>query len=160
MIKKLNQKHLRTRCGLLLLCILPLFLVSCLGWILEKPSFVLREITLSPRSLIEMNLLLRLDVQNPNRFDLTLKSFEYILYLNNEEIGNGRLEKEILIPSSSIAGVEAPVAASFKNLGVSLKSVIAGFTGKDVSYKIEGKAKVKTFFGSFNFPFSKEGRIQ
>ena len=160
MIKKLNQKYLRTRYGLLLLCTLPLFLVSCLGWILEKPSFVLREITLSPRSLIEMNLLLRLDVQNPNRFDLTLQSFEYTVYIDNNEIGNGRLEKEILIPSSSITGVEAPVAAGFKNLGGSLKSIIAGFTGKDVSYKIEGKAEVKTFFGSFNFPFSKEGRIQ
>jgi LEA14-like dessication related protein len=160
MIKKLNKKNVRTHYRILFLFILPLFLVSCLGWILEKPSFVLREITLSPRSLIEMNLLLGLDVQNPNRFDLTLKSFEYTLYLNNEEIGKGRLEKEILIPSSSIAGVEAPVAASFKNLGGSLMSIIAGFTGKDVSYKIEGKAEVKTFFGSFNFPFSKEGRIQ
>lgn len=159
MIKKLNQKHVRTRYGLMLLCILPLFLVSCLGWILEKPSFVLREITLSPRSLLEMNLLLGLDVQNPNRFDLTLTSFEYAVYLNNEEIGKGRLEKEILIPSSSITQVQAPVAASFKNLGGSLRSIIAGMTGKDVSYKIEGKAEVKTFFGSFNFPFSKEGNI-
>ena len=159
MIKKLIQKHVRTRYGLMLLCILPLFLVSCLGWILEKPSFVLRGITLSPRSLIEMNLLLGLDVQNPNRFDLTLMSFEYTVYLNNEEIGKGRLEKEILIPSSSITQVQAPVAASFKNLGGSLRSIIAGMTGKDVSYKIEGKAEVKTFFGSFNFPFSKEGNI-
>ena len=151
---------MKARCGILFLFILPFFLVSCLGWILEKPSFVLREITLSPRSLIEMNLLLGLDVQNPNRFDLTLMSFEYTVYLNNEEIGKGRLEKEILIPSSSITQVQAPVAASFKNLGGSLMSIIAGMTGKDVSYKIEGKAEVKTFFGSFNFPFSKEGRIQ
>jgi len=160
MIKNFSQKNMRTRCGIFFLFILPLFLVSCLGWILEKPSFVLREITLSPRSLIEMNLLLGLDVQNPNRFDLTLTSFEYAVYLNNEEIGKGRLEKEILIPSSSITQVQAPVAASFKNLGGSLRSIIAGMTGKDVSYKIEGKAEVKTFFGSFNFPFSKEGRIQ
>ena len=160
MIKNFRQKNVGTRYGILFLCTLPLFLVSCLGWILEKPSFVLREITLSPRSLIEMNLLLALDVQNQNRYDLTLTSFEYTVYLNNEEIGKGRLEKEILIPSSSITKVEAPVAASFKNLGGSLKSIIAGFTGKDVSYKIEGKAEVKTFFGSFNFPFSKEGRIQ
>ena len=160
MIKIFSQKNMGTRCGILFLFILPLVLVSCLGWILEKPSFVLREITLSPRSLIEMNLLLGLDVQNPNRFDLTLTSFEYAVYLNNEEIGKGRLEKEILIPSSSITQVQAPVAASFKNLGGSLRSIIAGMTGKDVSYKIEGKAEVKTFFGSFNFPFSKEGRIQ
>ena len=62
---------------MLFLLILPLFLASCLGWILEKPSFALREIIVTPRSLMEMSLLLGLDVQNPNRFDLTLKSFEY-----------------------------------------------------------------------------------
>ena len=120
-MRTLNQKQVRTRVGILLLLTLPLFLASCLGWILEKPSFVLREITLSPRSLMEMNLLLGLDVQNPNRFDLTLKSFEYTVYLNHEEIGNGRLEKEILIPSSSITRIQAPIAASFKNLGGSLR---------------------------------------
>jgi LEA14-like dessication related protein len=148
------------RHGMLFLFTLPLFLVSCLGWILEKPSFVLREITLNPRSITELNILLSLDIQNPNRFDLTLVSFEYTVYIDNEVIGNGRLEKELLIPSSSITRVQAPVAANFKNLAGSLKAVFAGFTGKDVSYKIEGKADVKTLFGSFNFPFSKEGRIQ
>jgi LEA14-like dessication related protein len=157
---KISNQNVRIRYGILFLFTLSIFLVSCLGWILEKPSFVLREIILNPRSFTEMNLLLGLDIQNPNRFDLTLKSFEYTVYLDNEEIGNGRLEIELLIPSSSITRIQAPVVANFKNLGVSLKTIIAGIAGKDVSYKIEGKADVKTFFGSFNFPFSKEGRIQ
>jgi LEA14-like dessication related protein len=156
---KSNKKNVGTRYGMLFLFTLPFFLVSCLGWILEKPLFVLREIILSPRSLTEMTLLIGLDVQNPNRFDLTLTSFEYTVYLNTEEIGNGRLEKELLIPSSSVTRVQAPVAANFKNLAGNFKSIIFGIAGKDVAYKIEGKANVKTFFGSRNFPFSKEGRI-
>ncbi len=157
MIKKLNQKHVRTRYGLLLLCTLPLFLVSCLGWILEKPSFVLREITLSPRSLIEMNLLLGLDVQNPNRFDLTLKSFEYTVYLNNEEIGKGRLEKEILIPSSSITQVQAPVAASFKNLGGSLRSIIAGYDRQRCVIQDRGKGRGQNVLRKLQFPLLERG---
>lgn len=158
-MKKLNPTNVRAHYGILFLIAFSLLLVSCLGWILEKPSFVLREITLTPRSLTEMTLLLGLDVQNPNRFDLTLKSFEYTLYLDNEEIGNGRLEKELLIPSSSITRVQAPVAASFKNLAGSLKSIISGIAGKDMAYKIEGKVNVQALYGSFTFPFSKEGRI-
>jgi LEA14-like dessication related protein len=156
----LNRKQVQARVGILLLLTLPLFLASCAGWILEKPSFVLREITLSPRSFTEMLLLLGLDAHNPNRFDLTLKSLEFTLYLNQKEMGKGRLEKEILIPSSSITRLQAPVAASFNNLGESLKAVLSGMTGKDVNYKIEGKANIKTIFGSYHFPFSKEGRIQ
>ena len=159
-MRMLNRNQVKTRVGILLLLTLPLFLASCVGWILEKPSFVLREITLSPRSFTEMLLLLGLDAHNPNRFDLTLKSLEFTLYLNQKEMGKGRLEKEILIPSSSITRLQAPVAASFKNLGESLNAVISGMTGKDVNYKIEGKANIKTIFGSYHFPFSKEGRIQ
>ena len=155
-MKNLNQKKVRTHFRILFLFALSISLVSCISWILEKPSFVLREITLSPRSFTEMTLLLGIEVQNPNRLDLTLKSFEYTVYLNNEEIGNGRLEKELLIPSSSITRLEAPVVAKFKDLGGSLKNII---TGDNLPYKIEGKADVKTVFGSLYFPLSKEGRI-
>jgi LEA14-like dessication related protein len=124
---------------------------------MEKPSFVIREIILSPSSFTEANLLIGLDVQNPNRFDLTLKSFEYVLFLDNEEIGTGRLDKEILVPSSSTTQVQVSVVAKFKDLGGSLKTII---TGHDLPYKIEGKASVKTAFGSRSFPFSKDGRIK
>jgi len=155
-MKKLNWKKVRSYRSVLLLFSLSIFLMSCLSWIVEKPSFVLRGVILSPRSATEMNLLLGLDVQNPNRFELTLKSFEYTFYLKNEEIGSGRLEKELLIPSSSTTQVQIPVAAKFKDLGGILKAI---FTGDELPYKIAGKADVGMAFGSFNFPFSKEGRI-
>ena len=123
---------------------------------MEKPSFVLRKITLKTHSFTEMNLFLGVDIQNPNRFDLTLKSFEYTIYLNNKKIGKGRLEKELLIPSSSIIQVQMPVLTKFKDWGRNLKAII---TGDDLPYKIEGKTDIKTVFGLFNFPFSKEGHI-
>ena len=154
---KLNENKWMKHRGLLFLLALSICLVSCLNWIMEKPSFVLREIILSPSSLTEVNLLLGLDVQNPNRFDLTLKSFEYVVFLNNEEIGTGRLEKEIFVPSSSTTQVQVPVVAKFKDLGGSLRAII---TGNDLPYKIEGKASVKTAFGSRDFPFSKDGLIK
>ncbi len=154
---KLNENKWMKHRGLLFLLALSICLVSCLSWIMEKPSFVLREIILSPSSLTEVNLLLGLDVQNPNRFDLTLKSFEYVVFLNNEEIGTGRLEKEIFVPSSSTTQVQVPVVAKFKDLGGSLRAII---TGNDLPYKIEGKASVKTAFGSRDFPFSKDGLIK
>ena len=155
-MKNLNVNKWIANLGILFLLTLSICLVSCLSWIMEKPSFVLREIILSPSSLTEANLLIGLDVQNPNRFDLTLKSFEYVLFLDNEEIGTGRLEKEILVPSSSTTQVQVSVVAKFKDLGGSLKTII---TGHDLPYKIEGKASIETTFGSRDFPLSKDGRI-
>jgi LEA14-like dessication related protein len=139
--------------GILTVCVL---LVSCVDWMMETPSFVLCQISLKPRSFTEMNLIVALDVQNPNRFDLTLRSFQYTLYLNRKEIGSGRLEKEIMIPSSSTTRIQAPLTANFKNWSESLSAVIAG---GDLPYKIEGTAEIKTFFGSVNYPFSKEGKM-
>lgn len=135
---------------------LALLLVSCLGWVMENPTIVLREIHVKPRSFTEVNLLIGLDVQNPNRFDLTLKSFEYTVFLNREEVGNGRLEKEILIPASSVTRVQVPVEAKFKDWRTTLKTVVKG---DDMPYRIEGKSDIKTVFGSIHYPFSKEGRI-
>ena len=144
----------RTHYRILLLCGFSIFLMSCLSWILEEPSFVLRRVILSPRSFTEMNLLIGLDVQNPNRFDLTLKSFECTAYLKNEEIGKGRMENEFLIAASSTTQIQVPIDVRFRNLGGILKTI---FTGGDLPYKIEGKADVRTAFGRLNFPFSKEG---
>lgn len=142
--------------GWLLLAVLSVALTSCLSWFLEKPAVTVREIRLSPRSLLEMNLVLGIDVENPNRLDLTVTSFEYTVHLNNEDIGSGRLEKEIRVPATSTTRVEAPLAATFKNLGASLRTIL---TREDVPYKIEGKARVKTSLGSLTFTFSREGRL-
>ena len=154
-MKHLNVKEWMANLSILFLLTLSICLVSCLNWIMEEPSFVLREIILRPSSLTEGNLLIGLDVQNPNRFDLTLKSFEYVLFLDNKEIGTGHLEKEILVPSLSTTQVQVSVAAKFKDLGGSLKTIIAGH---DLPYKIEGKASIETTFGSRDFPLSKDGR--
>ena len=133
-----------------------LLLSSCAGWMMEEPSVQLRRVSLHPRSLTEIHLVLELDVQNPNRFDLTLQSFQYKLFLNEREIGSGCLEKEVLIPADSAVGVQAPVVAGFKNWNESLRAVIAD---KDIPYRIEGAAKLKTIFGSMDYPFSKGGKI-
>jgi LEA14-like dessication related protein len=154
-MKRLRIKKWKATLCILFLLTLSIYLVSCLNWIMEEPSFVLREIILRPNSLTEGNLLIGLDIQNPNRFDLTLKSFEYVLFLDNKEIGSGHLEKEILVPSLSTTQVQVSVPANFKDLGGSLKTIIAGH---DLPYKIEGKASIETTFGTRDFPLSKDGR--
>jgi LEA14-like dessication related protein len=157
---KVNEElsHLKTKAYIKVLFIIAfsMMLASCLSWIVEKPLFVLRKVTIIPRSLTEITLELGIEAQNPNRFDLTLKSFDYTIFLDNEEVGKGRMEKELLIPSSSTSLLQASLVTTFRNFGASLKSII---TGSDLPYRIEGTAEVKTGIGSLNFPFSKEGRI-
>lgn len=142
---------------LIILFALSTLLVSCLSLVIQNPSFVLREITLKPLSLTEMTLMIGLDVKNPNCFDLTFKSFEYTVYLNNEQIGTGHLEREMLIPSSSTTRVMAPISAELKNWGGSVIKAI--LTGDKLLYKIEGQIDIKTALGGIKLPFSQEGHL-
>lgn len=136
--------------------VLSLLLVSCLGWFLKEPEIAVNKIVVNPRSLTEMSMTFGLEVRNPNSFDLTLRSFTYTITVNGEELGSGRLEKEILLPASAVAQVEAPVAATFRNPGGSLVALI---TARDLPYKMEGRVNVSAFFGSHEFVVRKEGRI-
>jgi len=156
LIMKINSEKMRNIFRIFLLSVFSVSLSSCVNWIMEAPSFTLRGIALQPLSLTEMNILLDLDVQNTNSFNLTLKSFNYKVYLRDEEIGSGSLEKELLIASASTTKIQAPVGAKFKDLNTIMKVVL---TDGDLPYKIEGNAEVKTILGSTRFPFTKEGRI-
>lgn len=154
--KAKKSRKARLWCGILLLVAFSISLMSCAHLILQNPSFNLRKVSLSPISFTESNLLLDLDVQNPNRYNLTLKSFECVIYLKNDEIGNGLLEKEILIPSASTTRIQVPLNVKYKDLREILKAL---FTERDLPYKLEGNANVSSVFGSLNFPFSKDGHI-
>ena len=133
------------------------FLPSCLSFFWEKPTFTLKEIAVTRISSQEINLLFGIEVQNPNKFALKLRGLEYAVYFNDQEVGKGRLEKEVEIGPSSSTLVQVPLQADFKSLGNLLGTVIFS---QNLPYKIEGAAIIKTSLGSATVPFSKSGEIK
>ena len=134
-----------------------LFLPSCLGWFLEKPTFSLKELAVTRISTTDIHFLFGIEVQNPNSFDLKLRGLEYTVYLNEQEVGKGRLEKETLIAKSSSSVVQVPLQANFRSLGNPLGIVLSG---QDLKYKIEGVAIIQASMGSATIPFSKSGEVR
>ena len=135
-----------------------LFLLpSCLSLFLEKPTFTLKEIEIKRISFQEIDFLFGIEVQNPNQFDLKLRALEYTVYLSDQEVGKGRLEKEITIVKSASTLVPVPLQTNLKSLGNPLALILAG---KDLRYKIEGAAIIKASMGSATVPFSKSGEIK
>ena len=135
-----------------LLSLLP----SCASWFFEKPTFTVKEIAITHISLKEANFLFGIEVQNPNPFDLKLRGLEYKAYLDDQEVGNGRLEKEVLIAKSSSTLIQIRLQTDFKSLGNPLGLFLSG---RDLRYKIEGAAIVKAKLGTTTLPFSKSGEI-
>jgi LEA14-like dessication related protein len=144
-------------CKAIPLLALILFLPSCLSWFIEKPTFNLKEVAITRFSLLEVQFLFGVEVQNPNTFDLKLRALDYTVYFNDQEVGKGRMDQEVLIAKSAATLVQVPLQADFKNLGNPLKEILAG---RDLQYKIEGAAIVKAALGSATIPFSKSGEVK
>jgi LEA14-like dessication related protein len=147
------MKLLRKVLVLGLLFLLP----GCPSWFLETPTFTLKEVAVTRISLEEIHFLFGIEVQNPNHFDLKLRALEYKAYLNDQEVGKGRVEKEVQIAKSSSTLVQVPMKTDFKNLGNPLGFILAG---QDLRYKIEGAAILKTSLSTTTIPFSKSGEIK
>lgn len=134
-----------------------IFLSACLNWFLEQPSFSLQEIDLRRISFQEIDLLIGMEVRNPNNFDLKLRGMEYAIYLRGQKIGQGRLEKEVLINKSSATKISVPLQLEIRNLGEPFRYILAG---QDIPYKMEGVAVIKTTIGNATIPFSKSGEVK
>jgi LEA14-like dessication related protein len=141
---------------LILLAIL-LTLSSCMSWFLKQPTFVLKEVSITRISPLEIHLLFGIEVQNPNLFDMSLLSLEYTVYLNDREAGKGRVDKEVQIAKASSTLVQVPLQTDLKNLGDPLRLF---FGGQNLRYKIEGAAVVKASLGTATYPFSKSDEIK
>jgi len=133
-----------------------LMIAGCAGLFFEEPVITLKEIHVHQLSLTDASLVFVAEIQNPNRYELRLKSLNYTIYLNNRETGSGSLQKEISVPASSLAPVEIPVTARFASLGDIAKMY---FTGQELPYRIEGKALVKAGLFDRTFPFSHTGNL-
>ncbi len=140
--------------GAILLC--ALLLAGCAGLFFEEPVITLKEIHVQQLSLTDASLVFVAEIQNPNGYELRLKSLDYTVHLGGREAGGGSLEKEVSVPASSSAPVEIPVTARFGSLGGVVKLYL---TGSELPYRIEGKALVKAGLFDRTFPFSRTGVI-
>jgi LEA14-like dessication related protein len=134
-----------------------LALTACLGWFLEKPTFTLTEIAVTHFSPQEVHLLFGIQVQNPNSFELKIESIEYMIYLNDRQTAEGRMDQEVKIDKFSSTLVQVPLQAKLASLGTVLGALL---TNQNLRYKIDGTAVVKTGLGSATIPFSKSGEIK
>lgn len=138
----------------ILFCVL--LITGCAGLFFEEPTITLKEIHVRQISLTDASIVFVAEIQNPNSYDLRLKSLDYTVHLSGREAGDGSLEKEIPVPASASATVEIPVSARFGGLGGIARTYISG---QELPYRLEGKALVKAGLFDRTFPFSRTGTL-
>jgi len=133
-----------------------LLITGCAGLFFEEPTITLKEIHVRQISLTDASIVFVAEIQNPNSYDLRLKSLDYTVHLSGREAGDGSLQKEIPVPASASATVEIPVSARFGGLGGIARTYISG---QELPYRLEGKALVKAGLFDRTFPFSRTGTL-
>jgi LEA14-like dessication related protein len=139
------------RSALLTLLVLLVVLPSCTSWFFEKPTFAFKEVSITRFSPADVNLLFGVEVKNPNSYDLNLLSVEYTISINDREVGKGKTDKEVKIGKVSSTLVQIPLQTDLGKLGDPLLLL---FSGKELRYKIEGAALIKSTVGTVPYQFS------
>ena len=133
-----------------------LLITGCAGLFFEEPTIILKEIHVQQISLTDASIVFVAEIQNPNSYELRLKSLDYTVHLSGREAGDGSLQKEISVPASSSTPIEIPVSARFGGLGGIARTYISG---QELPYRLEGKALVKAGLFDRTFPFSRTGTL-
>ena len=133
-----------------------LLITGCAGLFFEEPTITLKEIHVQQISLTDASLVFVAEIQNPNSYELRLKSLDYTVHLSGREAGDGSLQKEVSVPASSSTPIEIPVSARFGGLGGIARTYISG---QELPYRLEGKALVKAGLFDRTFPFSRTGTL-
>lgn len=132
-------------------------LASCLGLFLKNPTILLKEIHIRPVSLKDLEIRLVAEIQNPNRFDLRLTALDCTVSLDEKEMGKGDLQKEILLSGFASQTVDIPLTIHLGDMSETVKLLLSD---REIPYRIEGTARVKTAIGSATVPYSKTGNIR
>ncbi len=105
-----------------------LFLLICLAWLtsgcaslmdradIHKPTVTLEQTRLAGLSLDGIEILVTLNIHNPNPFAINLAGFDYALAINQHKVGGGQQRDGVEIDGHADTQVSVPVKLNFTEL--------------------------------------------
>jgi LEA14-like dessication related protein len=94
--------------------------------VIRVPQARLMALRLERLSLSRADLLLVLEVSNPNGFSLQLASMEYDFSVNQQEWVLGILQESTPVEAQAISRIELPLSLDFTALGGSIRQLLLG----------------------------------
>ncbi len=128
----------------------------------RMPEFSLAGVEQKRLSLTGADLVMSVELDNPNAFDLLVNKLQYSLKLNGHSITSGSLTEQIKVAADGKSKVDIPV-----NLAFGLSSVSAFYDmfrkGGDINYQLDLNSDLGSslpILGSFPFDAKREGKVQ
>jgi LEA14-like dessication related protein len=121
--------------------------------IIEKPKIQLQNVSLGKLSMSGVDLLVHLEVENPNKVDFQIKNLTYVVEINEKKVTTVKHNEIILVKGLEKTNVTLPLSLRFSDL---LSSALKLINREELPYKVQGSADV----GPFTIPFVKNGNLK
>lgn len=94
-------------------------------------------------------------IESKSRIEALVEKLDLMVYIDNVNVGRVQDEKPLLIPAKGYSIAHLKVEFSPKQIGQNIISLASDFyKSRDLSIRIDGKAKVKTSFIRTTMPIS------
>ncbi len=137
------------------LCLAPaLFFISC-GQVKEPDFKDIENVHITTLGLAKSSLTLDLHYFNPNKFRVKLKSAEGDAWIENNFLGHFSMDTLIHIPANGDFRLPVKLQVDMSKL---LKNSLVALLAKEVTVKVEGKARLGKGLIYINYPIRYEGK--
>ncbi|MBW9268997.1 MAG: LEA type 2 family protein [Candidatus Thiodiazotropha sp. (ex. Lucinisca nassula)] len=124
----------------------------------KLPDVRVSRIDVQRMSLQAIDLMLELEVENPNRFALILQRLDYQLKLNGIDVGQGAAAQSLNIDKQGKGRVRLPLSLDLQKAGSGLYSALMG--GRGLSYELSGMLDASgdtPLIGDIKIPLDRQG---
>ncbi|RKZ68246.1 MAG: hypothetical protein DRQ44_04690 [Gammaproteobacteria bacterium] len=122
------------------------------------PDIKIKDVKVKNISFTSADLVALIEVDNPNDFDIAVRNFNYQLKVNQQNWGQGKINKSSNIPKKGKGIIEVPVKLNLLSAGKSVYNALINKT--PVEYQLTGNATLDTgleLLKGYNLPLDIKG---
>lgn len=128
--------------------------------VVKVPKISLENLSLKSLSLTKADLVVDLNIQNPNGFDLNVSDLDYQLDLNGVSPISGTIDRSLELTQNSASTIQLPVSLNLLDLGSAVRDIL--INRENISFSFSGSSTVGSslpIFEPSSFNFEREGTL-
>lgn len=121
----------------------------------EPPRVTIADLGMVDATLFAQRYRVRLDIQNPNSFDLPIDGMQYELILNGSPFASGVSNQEFTIPRYGSESIEVEAQGTLAGIFRQLSALERG-RPQSIRYSLRGHVSTPKGFGRLPFDYGGE----
>ena len=119
---------------------------------LKTPEVTVQRVDIGRVSLTDMDLDVKLGINNPNLFGISLAGLNYRLEVNQRALLQGRSDQRVQVAAADSSQVSLPLSLNYADMADGIGALLSQDT---IAYQLTGDLN----FGLFSVPYSYRGEI-